>query len=116
MFICQSTILKEALFINNITNDFKRNTEFLTKTPYCKPTFRISKNTNEQQKFLTMFNFQHSHINQQKFDRLAELFLKYQMVYATPKFDVERIHSPLHLVFKLDAIFKKQQTIEVPIH
>ena len=35
-----------------------------------------------------MFNFQQSHFNQQEFDQLAELLLKYTIVYATPNFDV----------------------------
>ena len=63
-----------------------------------------------------MFNFQHSQINQQEFDQLAELLLKYPMVYATSKFDVRKIHSPLHLLLKPDAVFKKQRASKVPIH
>ena len=60
---CQSTILEE-LSINNIISNEKRNTDYFTKTPYFKPTFKISDYTKEQQKFLTMFNFQHSQIIQ----------------------------------------------------
>ena len=46
------------------------------KTLYLKPTFQISKNTKEQQKFLTMFNFQHSQITQKEFEQLAKLLMK----------------------------------------
>ena len=60
--ICQSTIIDEELSIKYILSNEKRKTDFFTKTPYFKPTFQISKNTKEQQKFLTMFNFQHSQI------------------------------------------------------
>ena len=66
--ICQSTILDEELYINNIISNEKRNTDYFTKTPYFKPTFNITNYTKEQQKFLTMFNFQHSLITQDEFD------------------------------------------------
>ena len=45
--------------------DKKRNTDYFTKkTSFFKPTFQLSKNTTEQQKFLTMFSFQPSKITQ----------------------------------------------------
>ena len=64
--ICQSTILDEELSINNIISNEKRNTDYFTKTPYFKPTFNITNYTIEQQKILTMLNFQHSQITQKK--------------------------------------------------
>ena len=63
-----------------------------------------------------MFNFQHSQITQNEFDKLAKLLLKYPTVYETSTFDVGKISSPLHLPLKLDAIFKKQIASKVPIH
>ena len=62
--ICQSTTLDEELSINNIISNKKRNTDYFTKTPYFKPTFKISGYTEEQQKIITLFNFQHSQITQ----------------------------------------------------
>ena len=94
----------------------KRNTDCFTKTPYFKPTFKISLYTEEQQKFLTRFNFQHSQITQNEFNNLAELLLKYLTIYATSKFNIGKISSPLHLPLKPDAIFKKQRASKVPIH
>ena len=55
--ICQSTILDEESSINHIISNEKRNTDYFTKTTYFKPTFKISHYTEQQQKFLTMFNF-----------------------------------------------------------
>ena len=55
------------------------------KNTYFKPTFKISNYTEEQQKFLTMFNFQHSQITQNEFEQLADLLLKYPKVFATSK-------------------------------
>ena len=55
--ICQSLILDEELSINNKISNEKRNTDYFTKTPYFKPTFRISKYIEDQQKIITMFNF-----------------------------------------------------------
>ena len=114
--ICQSTILDEELSINNIISNEKRNTDYFMKTPYLKPTFLILKYTAEQQKFLTMFNFQHSQITQKEFELLADLLLKYPKAYATSKFDVGKLNSPLHLPLKPDAVFKKQRASKVPIH
>ena len=42
----------------------KKKYRLFTKTPYFKPTFNITNYTEDQQKFLTMFNFQHSQITQ----------------------------------------------------
>ena len=53
--------------------------------------------TKEQQKFLTMFNFEHSQITQTEFDKLAKQLLKNSTVYATSKFDVGKVSSSLHL-------------------
>ena len=60
--ICQSIILDEELSINNIISNGKQNTDYFTETLYFKPTFQISKYTEEQQKILRMFNIQHSQI------------------------------------------------------
>ena len=51
----------------------KKNTDYLTKTPYFKPTFNITNHTKEQQKILTVFDFQHSQITQNEFDKLAKI-------------------------------------------
>ena len=114
--ICQSRILDEELSINNIISNEKRNTDYFTKTPYFKPTFDITKYPKDQQKFLTMFNFQHSQITQSEFDKLAQQLLKYSSVYATSKFDVGKVSSSLHLPLKPDVVFKKQRASKVPIH
>ena len=80
---CQSTILDEELSINNIISNEKRNTDYFPKTPYLKPTFNLTSYTEDRQKFLTMFNFQHSQITQNEFDKLAKQLIKYSSVYAT---------------------------------
>ena len=114
--ICQSTILNEGLSINNNLSKEKRNKDDFTKTPYFEPTFQISKYTEEQRKFLTMFNFQHSQITQKELEQLADLILKYSKVYAASKFDVGKVNSPLNLPLKPDAVFKKQRASKNPIH
>ena len=106
--IRQSTILDEKLSISNE----KRNTDCFTKTPYFKPTFKISQYTEQQQKFLTMFNFQHSQLTQNEFEKLADLLLRYPTVYATSKIDVGKINSPLHLPLKPHAVFKNKEQVK----
>ena len=110
--MCESKLEKFYAFKDNC----KRNTNYFTKTRYFKPTFKISHYTEEQQKFLTMFIFEHSQITQKEFDKLAELFLKFPAVYATSKFDFGKNSSPLHLPLKPDAVCKKQRASKVPIH
>ena len=64
-----------------------------------------------------MFNFEHSQINKQDLEHLAEIFLKHFMVYVTSKFDVGKTYWSLHLPLKLDAVLKKKQCAsEVPTH
>ena len=109
-------ILDENLSINNIISNEKRNKDYFKKTLYSKPIFEISNYTEEQQKLLTMFNFQHSQILLNEFEKLADLILRYPTVHATSKFDVVKIKSPLHLPLKPDAVFKKQRSSKVPIH
>ena len=62
-----------------------------------------------------MFNFQHSQITQNEFEKLADLLLKYPTIYATSKFEVRKKNSPLHLPLKPDAVFKKQIASKVSI-
>ena len=59
-----------------------------------------------------MFNFQHSQITQNEFEKLADLLLKYPTVYATSKFDVGKTNSPLHLPLKPDAVFKNKEQVK----
>ena len=63
-----------------------------------------------------MFDFQHSHLTQEQFDKIVDIILKYRNVYATTKFDVGKTKVKLNLPMKKDAIFKKQRISKVPIH
>ena len=65
---------------------------------------------------MTIFNFQRSQITQNEIEKLADLLLRYPTVFATSKFDVGKIDSPIHLPLKPDAVFKKQRACKVPIH
>ena len=62
-----------------------------------------------------MFNFQHSQITQNEFDKIAKLLSKHPTVYATTKIDVGKISSPLHLPLKLDAVFKKTKSKQITL-
>ena len=114
--ICQFTILDEELSINNIISNEKRNKDYFTKTPYFKPTFNITIYTKEQQKFLTMFNFEHSQITQTEFDKLAKQLLKYSTVTQHQNLTLEKLVHHYTIPLKPDAVFKKQRASKVPIH
>ena len=113
--VSQPFLMKNYLLIIFKTNS-TRNTDYLRKTPYFKPKIKILKLTNKQQKFFKIFNFQRSQINLQQIHQLAELLLKHPLVYATSKFDVGKLYSPLHLRLKPDRVFKKLRASEVPNH
>ena len=74
--ICHSSILDEELSINNIISNEKRNTDYFTKTLFFKTMFNKTIYTEEQQKFLALFNFQHSQITRNEFDKLTIQLLK----------------------------------------
>ena len=58
-----------------------------------------------------MFNFQYSQINQQELEQLAELSLKFSMVYATSKFDGgKHIHQ---YIFRLNLTQFSKNTAQL---
>ena len=63
-----------------------------------------------------MFDFQHSYLTQEEFEKVVSIILKYKQVYATTKFDVGKTKVKLNLPVKKDAILKKQRITKVPIH
>ena len=70
----------------------------------------------EDKEFIQMFDFQHSYLTQEEFEKVIRIILTYKQVYATTKFDVGKTKVKLNLPMKKDAIFKKQRISKVPIH
>ena len=62
-----------------------------------------------------MFNFQHSQITQDEFDKLAKQLIKYSSVYATSKFDVGKISSSIKICQNKQQIFMSDFEFK-PIH
>ena len=89
-----------------ISNE-KRNTNYFTKTPYFKATFKISHYTEQQQKRLTMLNFQHSQSTQNEFEKLVDLLLSYPT--AIQQFVQQLIQ---HLSLMLRDKFTTTSTLE----
>ena len=88
---------------------FERKTNFKRK-------FNINKYTESENEFIQMFDFQHSHLTQEEFEKIVTIILDYKQVYATTKFDVGKTKVKLNLPIKRDAIFQKQRIGKVPIH
>ena len=63
-----------------------------------------------------MFDFQHSHLTQEEFEKIVTIILECKQVSATTKFDVGKTKVKLNLPMKKDAIFKKQRISKVPKH
>ena len=93
-----------------------KNTDFFIKHPVLSQFFKSQNMQMGNKIFLAMFNFQYSQNNQQEFEQLPNLFLKYSIFFAISETDVGKMQSPLHLPPKSDARFKKQQTSKLPIH
>ena len=86
------------------------------RKPNFKCKFNINKYSEQEKKIIQMFDFQHSHLTQEEFEKVVTTILQYKQVYATTKFDVGRTKVKLNLPMKKDAIFKKQRISKVPIH
>ena len=78
-------------------------------------TFDISKFTEKDKEFLTMFNFEHTKLTQPQFEQLAQLLTLFHKCYATSKFDVGKIKVELNLPVKATANFKKQRATRIPL-
>ena len=86
------------------------------RIPNFKCKFNINEYTESEKEFIQMFDFQHSHLTQNEFEKIVTIILDYRQVYATTKFDVGKTKVKLNLPIKKDAIFKKQRISKVPIH
>ena len=78
-------------------------------------TFDVSKFTETDKEFPTMFNFEHTKLTQTQFDKLAQLLTQFNECCATSKFDVGKIKVELNLPLKTTAIFKKQRAARIPL-
>ena len=88
----------------------------LKRKPHFKCKFNINQYPEQDKEFIQMFDFQHSHLTQEQFEKVVTIILHYKQVYATTKFDVGKTKVKLNLPMKTDAIFKKQRIRKLPIH
>ena len=97
--------------INEILNMQENETIEQVATFERKPNFKykfdINKYTTSEKEFIQMFDFQHSHLTQEEFEKIETIILEYKQVYATTKFDVGKTKVKLSLPMKKDEIFKK---------
>ena len=105
--------------INEILNIQENETIEQVATFERKPNFKckfdINKYTTSEKEFIQMFDFQHSHLTQEEFEKIITIIQEYKQVYATAKFDVRKIKVKLNLPMKKDAIFNKQKKSKVSI-
>ena len=96
--------------INEILNIKENETIEQVATFERKPNFKwkfnINKYSEQEKKYIQMFDFQHSHLTQDEFEEVVTIILQYKQVYATTKFDVGKTKVKLNLPMKKDAIFK----------
>ena len=70
------------------------------RKPNFKCKFHINKYTESEKEFIQMFDFQHSHLTQNEFEKIVTIILDYRQVYATTKFDVAKTNVKLNLPIK----------------
>ena len=70
------------------------------RKPNFKCKFNINKYSEQEKEFITMFDFQHSHLTQEEFEKVVKIILDYRHVYATTKFDVGKTKVKLNLPIK----------------
>ena len=77
--------------------------------------FDISKFTETDKDFLTIFNFEHTKLTQPQFEQLAQLLTQFHKCYATSKFAVGKIIVGLNLPLKATDIFQKHTATRIPL-
>ena len=60
----------------------------LERKPNFKCKFIFNKYSEQDKEFIQKFDFQHSHLTQEEFEKVVTIILHYKQVYATTKFDV----------------------------
>ena len=80
--------IKEILNIQD--NETIEQVATFERKPNFKCKFNINKYTETEKEFIQMFDFQHSHLTQNEFEKVVTIILDYRQVYATTKFDAEK--------------------------
>ena len=77
--------------------------------------FDVTKFTETDREFLTMFKFEHTKLSQTQFEELAQFLTQFKKSYATSKLDDGKVKAELHLPLKATSIIKKQRAIRIPL-
>ena len=105
--------INDILQINN--DESINQVATFERKPNFKCKFNITKYSDKDKVFIQMFNFEHSYLTQEQFDKIVDIILKYRNVYVTTNFDVGKTKVKLNLPMKKDAVFKKQRVSKVPV-
>ena len=70
--------INDILQINN--DESINQVATFERKPNFKCKFNITKNNDKDKEFIQMFDFQHSHLTQEQFDKIVDIVLKYRNV------------------------------------
>ena len=87
------------------------------RKPNFKCKFIINKYSEQEKEFIQMFDFQHSHLTQEEFEKVVTIILEYKQVYATTKFDVGKTKGKIELTDEKRCNFQKttnKQSTDTP--
>ena len=79
------------------------------RKPNFKCKFNINNYTESEKEFIKMFDFQHSHLTKEEFEKVVTIILDYKQVYATTKIDVEKTKVKLNLPMKKTQFSKNNE-------
>ena len=97
--------------IPQISNDENINqVATFERKPNFNCKFNITKYKDKDKEFIQMFDFQHSHLTQEQFDKIVDIIMKYRNVYATTKFDVGKTKVKLNLPIKKMQSLKSRES------
>ena len=85
------------------------------RKPNFKCKFNISKYTETDKEFIQIFDFQHSYLTQEEFEKVITIILTYKQVSATTKFDVGKTKVKSNLPMKKTQ-YSKKRIGKVPMH
>ena len=106
-------LFKKKFYCLNLSKQQER--EYKSQQKIFTIPFDVSKFTEKDKDFLTMFNFEHTKLTQTQFEKLAQLLTQFQKYYATSKFDAGKNKVELNLPLRATAIFKKQRATRIPL-
>ena len=98
----------KKLYCLNLSKQQER--EYKSQKKKFTIRFDVSKFTETDEEFLTLFNFEHTKLTKTQFEKLAQRLTQFKKCYATSKFDVGKTKIELNLPLKAKRCLQKAKS------